>query len=226
MQSTAASNTEQFGGTSFNFEQPYRFTSGIRTPQIERLRDSKFSGWNPSKSIDSALGIKPSISWGQSIYYVNNDLLAYQILDDLLKNHKQIVQLAYANTGFNLDNPHRIIIEVIDLAMEKWIKEIDNIGINLDYINSPIVKLSCFKSIGYHISFGTFIYPFDPVIFEVPTKPKTRRINHKYEFDRNIIKGIADAFGLDENDEEDYEEDYEYDLSPTGHGDICMPDLS
>ena len=119
MQSTAARNTEQFGGTSFNLEQPCRFTSGIRTPQIERFRDSKFSGWNPSKSIDSALGIKPSISWGQSIYYINNDLLAYQILDDLLKNHKQIVQLAYANTGFNLDNPHRIIIEVLDLAMEK-----------------------------------------------------------------------------------------------------------
>ena len=29
---------------------------------------------------------------------------------------------------------------------------------------------------------------------------------------------------FDENDEEDYEEDYEYDLSPTGHGDICMSD--
>ena len=29
---------------------------------------------------------------------------------------------------------------------------------------------------------------------------------------------------FEENDEDDYDEDYEDDLSPTGHGDICMSD--
>lgn len=198
MQSTAAHITDKFGGTTSKLKSHCRIIPGVGANHIERLRNPKFSGWNPRQSINSSLGIKPSISWAESVYYIDNDFLAYQILNDLLRNHKRIVQLAYTKTGYDLDNPHKIIVEALNLAMVKWLKEMDKLTINLEYVNSPIVKMSYSEKIGYHISFGTFIYPFYPVIFHIQEKPRGEKNKLSYEFKRNMLKGIANAYHLDE----------------------------